>query len=182
MTVCVGWMPTWGRFMHKHCATIRHPRRRCATASGSGCSDVTTAAKSAHAWSTPNGNASTLCSLSRRRPRKKRLPQWASCNEPSKWRRGRIRSFPWKGLLRLFHSLPRPPTSPIATRTEAEPASPASAPTASARMSGARCCTRRSRLKGRTATSPTVYSTSMATALGISSSTPTAAVLACTPM
>ncbi|WP_124199486.1 hypothetical protein [Pseudomonas aeruginosa] len=46
-------------------------------ASGSGCSDATTAATSANAWSTPNGNASTLCSLSRRRPRKKRSPAWA---------------------------------------------------------------------------------------------------------
>ena len=30
MSVCVGWISTWERFMHRHRAPIRRPRRRCA--------------------------------------------------------------------------------------------------------------------------------------------------------
>ncbi len=30
MWVCVGWISTWERFMHRHRAPIRRPRRRCA--------------------------------------------------------------------------------------------------------------------------------------------------------
>lgn len=30
MSVCMGWISTWERFMHRHRAPIRRPRRRCA--------------------------------------------------------------------------------------------------------------------------------------------------------